>query len=66
MVEPLFEPAHIQATQPYIQKTVTDLLNQMKAKGANAGPVDLVEKFALPVPSYVRHETNKYFPQLYN
>ena len=53
MVEPLFVADHIKTLQPYIQKTVDDLLDAMLAKGC-AEPVDLVEQFALPVPSYVR------------
>lgn len=38
---------------PYIDKTVNDLLDQMREEGCANGPVDFVEKFALPVPSYV-------------
>ncbi len=53
MVEPLFVAEHIRALQPYIQKTVDDLLDELIAKGCADGPVDLVEKFALPVPSYI-------------
>jgi fungal nitric oxide reductase len=52
MVEPLFVKEHIQTMKPYIQKTVDDLLDAMVAKGCKT-PVDLVDKFALPVPSYV-------------
>ena len=52
MVEPLFIKEHIQTLRPYIQKTVDDLLDAMIAKGCEK-PVDLVDKFALPVPSYV-------------
>ncbi|KAK3321698.1 cytochrome P450 55A2 [Apodospora peruviana] len=53
MVEPLFTPEHVKTLEPYIQKTVDDLLDQMKAKGCANGPVDLIENFALPVPSYI-------------
>lgn len=53
MVEPLFTPKHVKKLQPYIQKTVDDLLAAMKKKGCAAGPVDLVKEFALPVPSYI-------------
>ncbi|KAL2674079.1 hypothetical protein Neosp_012525 [[Neocosmospora] mangrovei] len=53
MVEPLFTPKHVKKLQPYIQKTVDDLLAVMKKKGCAAGPVDLVKEFALPVPSYI-------------
>ncbi len=52
MIEPLFVAEHIKTLQPYIQKTVEDLLEAMLQKGC-AEPVDLVEHFALPVPSYV-------------
>lgn len=52
MVEPLFVKDHIETIQPYIQKTVDDLLASMAAGGCET-PVDLVEKFALPVPSYI-------------
>ena len=52
MVEPLFVKQHVQTMNPYIQKTVDDLLDAMIAKGCKT-PIDLVENFALPVPSYV-------------
>lgn len=52
-MEPLFVKEHIEGMKPYIQKTVDDLLDEMVRNGCNE-PVDLVEKFALPVPSYVR------------
>src|SRR6476620_5325392 len=55
MVEPTFTPEAVKNLQPYIQKTVDDLLEQMKQKGCANGPVDLVKEFALPVPSYVSH-----------
>lgn len=53
MVEPLFTQEHVNKLQPYIQKTVDDLLDALKAKGCADGPVDLVQEFALPVPSYI-------------
>lgn len=53
MVEPWFTPEKVQSMQPYIDKTVNDLLERMKAKGCASGPVDFVEEFALPVPSYI-------------
>lgn len=53
MVEPFFVPEHVKKLQPYIQKTVNDLLGALKAKGCADGPVDLVQEFALPVPSYI-------------
>lgn len=52
MVEPFFTRQHVESLRPYIQKTVDELLDAMIAKGCEK-PVDLVEKFALPVPSYV-------------
>ncbi|KAF4498756.1 cytochrome P450 55A1 [Fusarium agapanthi] len=53
MVEPAFTPKAVKNLQPYIQKTVDDLLEQMKQKGCSNGPVDLIKEFALPVPSYI-------------
>jgi nitric oxide reductase len=52
MVESLFTKAHIDSMRPQIQNTVDSLLDEMIKKGGSE-PVDLVEKFALPVPSYV-------------
>jgi fungal nitric oxide reductase len=52
MVEPLFSRKHIDAMHPHIQKTVNSLLDTV-LKGGCEKPVDLAEKFALPVPSYV-------------
>lgn len=52
MVESFFSHQHVQSQRPYIQKTVDKLLDAMIAKGCEK-PVDLVESFALPVPSYV-------------
>ena len=53
MVEPLFTREHIDAMRPHIQETVDSLLDTM-AKDASGKPVDIVDEFALPVPSYVR------------
>lgn len=52
MVEPFFVSEHVETMEPYIQKTVDQLLDQMIARGCKE-PVDLIENFALPVPSYV-------------
>lgn len=52
MVDSFFTKTHIDLMQPYIQKTVEDLLDKMLSEGCK-DPVDLVNKFALPVPSYV-------------
>lgn len=54
MVEPMFSKESVDDMRGHIQKTVDDLLDAMIEKGADE-PVDLVEKFALPVPSYVCH-----------
>jgi fungal nitric oxide reductase len=54
MVEPIFVKDHIESMKPYIQKTVETLLDQMIAT-KSSGPADLIGRFALPVPSYVRH-----------
>ncbi|KAL2167877.1 hypothetical protein VTG60DRAFT_664 [Thermothelomyces hinnuleus] len=53
MAESWFTPEKVKSMRPYIDKTVNDLLDRMKAKGCANGPVDLVEEFALPVPSYI-------------
>jgi nitric oxide reductase len=52
MVESIFTKQHIDSMRPQIQKTVNYLLDRLIAVGG-AEPFDLVEKFALPVPSYV-------------
>ncbi|KAK4225719.1 putative cytochrome P450 B-class [Podospora fimiseda] len=53
MVESVFTQEHVDSLKPYIQKTVDDLLDKMKKKGCEKGPVDLIQEFALPVPSYM-------------
>lgn len=52
MVESYFSKRSVDAMRPKIQKTVDMLLDQMTAKGSSA-PLDLVENFSLPVPSFV-------------
>jgi cytochrome P450 len=52
MIEPLFAREHIDGMRPHIQQTVDSLLDALIKEGGDK-PVDLVEKFALPVPSYV-------------
>jgi nitric oxide reductase len=52
MVEPLFTREHIEGMRPHIQQTVDSLLDALIKEGGDK-PVDLVDKFALPVPSYV-------------
>ncbi|KAJ0297748.1 hypothetical protein COL516b_010356 [Colletotrichum fioriniae] len=51
MVEPLFVREHIASMKPYIQSTVDNLLDKMVEQGCDE-PIDLIDKFALPVPSY--------------
>ncbi|KAK4040112.1 cytochrome P450 [Parachaetomium inaequale] len=53
MVQSWFTPEKVKSMQSYIDKTVNDLLDRMIAKGCANGPVNLVEEFALPVPSYI-------------
>ncbi|KAK3690222.1 cytochrome P450 [Podospora appendiculata] len=53
MVEGMFTPEHVKTLEPYIRKTVNDLLDSLKAKGCASGPIDLIQHFALPVPSYI-------------
>ncbi|RKU45605.1 hypothetical protein DL546_008006 [Coniochaeta pulveracea] len=53
MVEPFFVIDHVHRMEPYIKKTVNDLLDKLKEKGCADGPVDLIHEFALPVPSYI-------------
>ncbi|GHJ44390.1 cytochrome P450 [Catellatospora sp. TT07R-123] len=50
MLTPEFMIKHIRTLEPLIQQTVTDALASMQAVGK---PADLVEHFALPVPSMV-------------
>ena len=60
MVEPVFKKKHVDELKPYIQKTIDDFLNAM-IEGGCKEPVDLVEKFSLSIPSYVRDQA---FPNL--
>ena len=53
MVQSWFTPEKIKSMRPYIDKTVNDLLDRTISRGSAKGAVDLVEEFALPVPSYV-------------
>lgn len=52
MVESIFTKQHIDSMRPQIQETVNTLLDKMITEGGSE-PFDFVEKFALPVPSYV-------------
>lgn len=54
MVEPFFITSHVTQMEPYIKKTVADLIDRLSAAaGRSNGPVDLIQEFALPVPSYI-------------
>ena len=53
MVSTIFEKSNVETMKPLIQKTVDDLLTSMIKAGCSK-PVDLVENFSLPLPSYVR------------
>jgi fungal nitric oxide reductase len=55
MVAPLFTKEHIDSMRPHIQKTVDSLLDTMIKAGGDK-PVDFVDKFALPVPSYIIYD----------
>ncbi|KAK4247548.1 cytochrome P450 [Corynascus novoguineensis] len=52
-VQPWFTPEKVKSLRPYIDKTVNDQLDRMVAEGCARGHVDLIEEFALPVPSYM-------------
>lgn len=52
MVASFFTPESIHAMRPHIQRVVDYFLEEM-IKGGCSKPVDLVEKFALPIPSRV-------------
>jgi len=52
MVESFINGEALERMKPHIQKTVDTLLSTMIDGGCEK-PVDLVEKFALPVPSYI-------------
>lgn len=52
MIESLFTPKAIAGMRPHIQKTVDSILEKI-IQGGCSPAVDLVEKFALPVPSYI-------------
>lgn len=59
MIEPIFTKQQIDSMRPHIQQTVDSLLDSMIKEGG-AEPVDIVEKFALPVPSYVSLRPQKH------
>jgi nitric oxide reductase len=53
MVEDLFTRDAVEKLRPHIQKTVDTLLDEMIAKGEPGKPVDLINAFSLPLPSYI-------------
>lgn len=53
MVSEFFTPEYTESLKPFIQSTVDNFLNDMIEKGCDK-PVDLVERFSLPIPSIVR------------
>lgn len=52
MVAPFFSQEHVNEMRPHIQETVDSLLEKMLKAGGEK-PFDIVENFALPLPSYV-------------
>jgi cytochrome P450 len=52
MVAPLFTREHIDGMRPQIQETVDSLIDAMIKEGSQS-PLDIVDKLALPVASYV-------------
>ena len=52
MVEFAFSDEHVESLTPQIQTTADDLVDAM-IKGGMKDPVDFVEQYALPLPSYV-------------
>ncbi|KAK2799833.1 hypothetical protein FQN50_008354 [Emmonsiellopsis sp. PD_5] len=52
MVAPLFTREHAETMRAHIQATADSLLDEMIKTGCET-PVDLTEKFALPLPSYI-------------
>ncbi|KKY19869.1 putative cytochrome p450 [Diplodia seriata] len=52
MISDLFTYDHIERMRPKIRETVSHLLDEMLKK-YDGQPIDLVEHFSLPVPSYI-------------
>jgi nitric oxide reductase len=52
MVESIFSKENVDKMRPHIQKTVDDLLDAMLKVGGKT-PVNFIDKFSLPVPSYI-------------
>lgn len=55
MVTKFFSPERIESMKPRIKETVNYYLEEM-IKGGCEKPVDLVEKFALPIPSRIIYD----------
>lgn len=53
MVEGLFTWDAVEKLRPHIQKTTDALLDELIAKGEPGKPVDLINAFSLPLPSYI-------------
>jgi nitric oxide reductase len=51
MIEDAFTPDAVDKLRPHIQETVDSLLDNMIEAGGM--PVDFIEEFAMPVPSYI-------------
>nr|OQO23714.1 Cytochrome P450 55A3 [Rachicladosporium sp. CCFEE 5018] len=51
MVEFAFSVRHVDSLRPQIQSTADNLVDAMVAK-SGTGPIDFVEQYALPLPSY--------------
>lgn len=54
MVEFAFSDEHVESLKPQIQKTADDLIDALLADGGKI-PIDFVEHYALPLPSYVSY-----------
>jgi fungal nitric oxide reductase len=52
MIESFFTQEYVDSMRPHIQETVDHLLDTVVKFGSEK-PIDLVEKFSLPLPSYV-------------
>ena len=63
MIESIFTREHIESMRPHIQKTVDSLLDSMIKEGGEK-PIELVEKFSLPLPSFVSFFISDYRLQL--
>jgi nitric oxide reductase len=59
MVSAFFTPEYTDSIKSFIQSTVDNILSDMIEKGCDK-PVDLVERFSLPIPSVVRYPLTVY------